>query len=168
MKHKLLKSSFVAATLFAAAGMAFAAVVFNPDFDPDTELLGYVGKGDIQTLFGWNNKQLQNNAAGITFTYEEVGSYTLVCSRLHPQQGYQEQTFPNKVSGIEADVDYELKKVQQVSGFLLIEFKGDPIVSGDGCPAAWPNEVSRTLNEGAGSPAGLYVHHNGISHYLWP
>jgi hypothetical protein len=45
------------------AGSAAATVTFN------RYGTGFVGKGDVQTAFGWNNAQFQRNASGITFTY---------------------------------------------------------------------------------------------------
>lgn len=35
----------------------------------DARGTGFVGKGDVQSAFGWNNAQFQANASGITFTY---------------------------------------------------------------------------------------------------
>jgi hypothetical protein len=149
---------FVVATIAAllvvgmVAGMAFAAVTFDADTGE-----GYVGKGDVQTAYGWNNKQLQDNAEGLTFTYEASGEYTLVCSRTHPQQGYQEQTFKDRVFSITGSVDYDPKKQNQISGFNLSGYVGEPEFNGQDCPEGWPNEVSREPN---GEPTGgLYAQH---------
>jgi hypothetical protein len=35
----------------------------------DAHGTGFVGKGDVQSAFGWNNAQFRANSAGITFTY---------------------------------------------------------------------------------------------------
>jgi hypothetical protein len=32
---------------------------------------GFVGKGDVQTAYGWNNAALQANAAGVTFAFSQ-------------------------------------------------------------------------------------------------
>ena len=41
------------AIIVIGAGVAFAAIIV------DDEGVGFVGKGDVQLLFGWNNAQLQ-------------------------------------------------------------------------------------------------------------
>ena len=54
-----------AATLMLAPA-AMAAVTFN-----ETKGTGFVGKGDVQVAFAWNNKQLQTNAAGVSFSFTQ-------------------------------------------------------------------------------------------------
>lgn len=49
---------------------SFASVTFDA-----TTGLGFVGKGDVQNAFGWNNAALQSNAAGVSFTYDAVDIY---------------------------------------------------------------------------------------------
>ena len=51
--------SIGAALLFAVA-IASASVTFNPATGT-----GFVGKGDVQLAYGWNNKQLQDNAVAL-------------------------------------------------------------------------------------------------------
>jgi hypothetical protein len=145
----------IVAILVLAVTAVSAAVTF--DLESGT---GFVGKGDVQLAFGWNNATLQANAADLSFTYENMGEYTLVCSRIHDIHGYQEHTFKNRVIGIEAEVEVEVRanKNEQVTGFLLAGY-GDVQSSGEGCPSGWPDEVSRTLNEDAGDAVGLFVHH---------
>lgn len=53
----------------------FASVTFDP-----TTGAGFVGKGDVQTAFGWNNQALQANAADVTFSYNAVDTYSATCS----------------------------------------------------------------------------------------
>jgi len=55
----------VAATLMLAPA-ASAAVTFN-----ETNGTGFVGKGDVQVAFGWNNKQLQTNAKDVSFSFTQ-------------------------------------------------------------------------------------------------
>jgi hypothetical protein len=50
---------------------AMAAVTLNSDGT------GFVGKGDVQTLFGWNNQMLQKNAESLVFTTKEPASQAL-------------------------------------------------------------------------------------------
>lgn len=57
MKSAKTLVALAAATL---ATVAIAAVTFDP-----VTGTGFVGKGDVQTAFGWNNQQLQQNADGV-------------------------------------------------------------------------------------------------------
>jgi hypothetical protein len=45
------------ALVVIGASVALAAVTFNPMTGE-----GFVGKGDVQLIYGWNNQQLQLNA----------------------------------------------------------------------------------------------------------
>jgi hypothetical protein len=54
MKSKFYRLWTLAlAIIVIGAGVAFAAIIV------DDEGVGFVGKGDVQLLFGWNNAQLQ-------------------------------------------------------------------------------------------------------------
>src|ERR671919_607566 len=61
------------------AGAATAAVIFNPD-----DGTGFVGKGDVQLVYGWNNKALQDNAGAVQFRANSVSETTWTCSRPAP------------------------------------------------------------------------------------
>lgn len=58
--------------LALVATPALAAVTFNPD-----DGTGFVGKGEVQLAFGWNNAALQNNASNVTFTYVSTTVYNV-------------------------------------------------------------------------------------------
>jgi opacity protein-like surface antigen len=154
------------AVMALTATAAFAAVTFDPETGE-----GFVGKGDVQEAFGWNNRAVNDNAADVTFTFEEQASYTFVCSRVQQQHGYQEQTFNNKVIGVDADVEFEKRRNGgngNLTGFLLTGFGEESEFTGEGCPSGWPDEVSRTLNEAAGD-GGLFAHYGDESVLLdWP
>jgi hypothetical protein len=157
MKRTIRALAVSAAALMAVVSIASAAVTFDPE-----EGTGFVGKGDVQVAFGWNNKQLQANADLLKFTYEESGRYTLLCSRIHPTKGYQEKTFKNRTVGVFGEVDYEprLKNGQkQFTGFILGSYTGELVDQSQSCPGGWPTEVSRTANDDEGTILGLYVHH---------
>jgi hypothetical protein len=69
---KMFYAAVAATALISSA--AFAAV----SFDSSTGN-GFVGKGDIQVLYGWNNQQLQRNASGVTFSYDATDTYDVEC-----------------------------------------------------------------------------------------
>jgi hypothetical protein len=56
----------------ALAGTASAAVTFNSSTGT-----GFVGKGDVQIAYGWNNTSLQKNATGVTFTSRQAATQAL-------------------------------------------------------------------------------------------
>ncbi len=62
--------------------VAFAAVTFDPATGT-----GFVGKGDVQLIYGWNNKQLQDNAANVQFraNSEVVTEVSWTCTNSNNQ-----------------------------------------------------------------------------------
>jgi hypothetical protein len=52
-----------------AATTAYAIVTFD-----GATGFGFVGKGDLQTLYVWNNKALQDNAVAVSFRYNATVS----------------------------------------------------------------------------------------------
>src|SRR5688500_14313060 len=73
---KLGQFSVGLAACAAATMAAYAAVVLDLSTG-----LGFVGKGDVQLAFGWNNKQLQDavKADAISFTYAVSESHSVTC-----------------------------------------------------------------------------------------
>jgi hypothetical protein len=61
---KVAGATFVALAVTIPA--ANAAVTFN-----ETNGTGFVGKGDVQVAFAWNNKQLQTNAKDVSFSFTQ-------------------------------------------------------------------------------------------------
>jgi hypothetical protein len=43
--------------------------------------MGFVGKGEVQTPWGWNNSTLQKYAAGVTFSMESSAVYAQDCEK---------------------------------------------------------------------------------------
>jgi hypothetical protein len=72
-RHPALRVA-IAALAALACGTAFASVTYDPSTGA-----GFVGKGDVQTAFGWNNATLQKNAGSVTFTYATKATYDVTC-----------------------------------------------------------------------------------------
>ena len=68
MRKLTLAAVLAAATISTAA---FASVTYDPASG------GFV-KGDVQTLLGFNNAQMNNGASGVTFTYD-VTAVPITC-----------------------------------------------------------------------------------------
>src|SRR5919198_969081 len=86
------------------AGVASAAVTFDPScpFTPSnaTGKCGFVGKGDVQTVLGYNNDKMQKNASKLAFTYSQPASQAL--SQDGTQAGTQAATQAGSQSATQA------------------------------------------------------------------
>jgi hypothetical protein len=130
-------------------------------FDPATGL-GFVGKGDVQYTFGWNNAQLQNGAAGVQFQVNsvEISEVSWTCHKFTGQNGTNEiiqeraRTTTTSTQGVIAHV---VRERNQITGFYLTGYLGasthsveteGPAVNS--CPA---NPSGFSLLEAAGEAA---------------
>lgn len=71
--------------MLAMGGTAAAAVTYDPATGH-----GFVGKGEVQIAYGWNNSALQKNAKDVTFTSSQAASQAL--SQSATQDGTQAVT----------------------------------------------------------------------------
>ena len=166
MRKLLLAMGLALMAMFVAAGAVFAAVTYDPATGT-----GFVGKGDVQLAFNLNNKQLQQNANKVTFTYEEVGEYTLLCkaddtTRTNPKTGEvtvtpgAEREFKNRTESVLSSLNGDPRQTKgqnQFTGFILSGISGT-VTTGQECPGGFPTELSRTAQEGAGTVIGLVAH----------
>lgn len=144
--------AFVATMLvgaFSFTTTAYAAVTFDPDTGK-----GFVGKGDVQEVFGWNNKQLQDNAASVTFTFvsKTVSEVSWECTNTNNDKIQErERTTTTETSGVLSSIARERN---QITGFNLNGFSSTettpPVTEGpavNSCPSGpW------TLTSPAGDP----------------
>jgi hypothetical protein len=137
---KLGKSSLGVAACAIATVTAFAMTSFNIGTG-----LGFVGKGDLQTPWGWNDATLQNNANTVSFFYDSsvVGAYSAVCEwttgeGTRGERTHQVSHTKNVASVVKSSVAYDTRKNVhgKVTGFNLLGFSGAPIIteSGDDIP----------------------------------
>src|SRR4029434_6434026 len=70
---------------FAGVLALSAAMTAAVTFDPYSGS-GFVGKGDVQDAFGWNNAQLQSNGGAVTFTFESDAQYAQSCMKENARQ----------------------------------------------------------------------------------
>lgn len=116
-----------AAAALAASTAALAEVSFNPSTGT-----GFVGKGDVQLAFGWNNATLQRNAGSVTFTYATTATYEVTCewnTYTNGNKNHEAKTIPHKeVDGLSiasralAAKDLRTNKQGDVTGFNLIGY----------------------------------------------
>jgi hypothetical protein len=128
-----------AASVALIASSASAAVTFDPETGE-----GFVGKGDVQDAFGWNNKQLQDNASSVEFavSLESVSSATWTCDRdAGPQTQERSNTTTTTTQGL---VDSLARERNQITGFYLTGFGENSSMDSEtdgpavgSCPTGW-------------------------------
>src|SRR3954469_11148165 len=65
----------VAATAAIASPLAFGSAANA--YTMDAAGKGFVGKGEVQSAFGWNNAAAQKNQSGVTFKAEQPTTQSL-------------------------------------------------------------------------------------------
>ena len=142
------------------AGLAHAAVSFSPESGT-----GFVGKGDVQLAFGWNNEGLQSAAAQLEFSYSDQATYDVPCEK-DAAKKTMEATFKRKKS-IDASVVYDTRKNKQgqVTGFNLVGFGATDSSDNVECPAGWRADGEPVLVSATGGQ--LEVGYGDASHAIW-
>jgi hypothetical protein len=86
----------------AAVGVTVATLMLAPAASAAVTLnangTGFVGKGDVQTAFGWNNKQLQTNATGVSFSFTQDATQAVTQSASQTASQTTSQSFIYYVS----------------------------------------------------------------------
>lgn len=173
-----MKKLIGVAICLAVAGIAFATVTFNPATG-----IGFCGKGDVQSAFGWNNAQLQANASGVTFSYSFSNYTEGVCEWWTGPDNNRKVHYKTETSGSEVNgsVAYDARKVNQINGFNLEGFgedftviEGDydnpnfPMVLDGPCPGNPGNEGVWVEINTTSLGGGLYANYGDNSVLIWP
>jgi hypothetical protein len=165
-KFKYILTVALIAMLAVSAVGAFAAV----NFDSSTGT-GFVGKGDVQLAFGWNNQALQKNAGGVSFTYDATQNYEAVCTWITGEGTRGEQTHNvshTTSTSVSSTIAYDARTHKQIDGFNLtglgaVTETGTVPVVGGACPGNAGTDGTWTSVEQTGSSGGLYVNYGGTS-----
>ncbi len=127
------KFTGIATGLVACVAMSvivYAAVVV------DENGVGFVGKGDVQNVYGWNNAQLQANAEHVRFRFVAITQAEWECEWWTGPEHNRKYHANNKevVTELSANIAYDARKNKQgqITGFNLNGFVGEPEVYGDG------------------------------------
>lgn len=130
-----MRKTTITMALAALLVMALAVPAFAYTLNADGT--GFVGKGEVQTAFGWNNPTLQRNAQGVSFEAVTVTERSWVCDRdAGPQIQERERTTTTT-----SVLDEETRDRNQVTGFNLLGFDSSTSTT-DGpapgsCPTGW-------------------------------
>jgi hypothetical protein len=159
-----------------AAGAALAvistAAMASVSFDYSTGT-GFVGKGDVQLAFGWNNKAAQDNAKNVTFAVDAQDTYDVTCEwetvtgGPHSQTIFHDVTIPRHVK-VNASVSYDARLKNQYTGYILNGYGtsttvGSVPVVGASCPMAHATAVITEVALTSSNGGGLSVTWNGTT-----
>jgi hypothetical protein len=165
-----MKLSICRAMLGLTLAFASTAAMSEVIFDPATGT-GFVGKGDVQDAFGWNDAGLQANAAGVTFTYGYTAVYEAVCTFTTGEgtRGQKTHNVPHSEElSVSSAVNVSLRRnpVSKVTGFNLTGFggsfgeSGDVPVVGGPCPGNPGHDgVWTSVELLPGGEGGLYANY---------
>ena len=161
-----IRNTLLGLGLALAAGAVSAAVIFDASTGT-----GFVGKGDVQDAFAWNNAQLQANAGGVTFTYGFTATYQAVCTFTTGEgtRGQKTHNVPHSEEmSVSSNVAVALRRNPQsmVTGFNLTGFGdtfsegGELPVVGAPCPGNPGHDgVWTSVTQLPGGEGGLYVNY---------
>jgi len=170
MKKLLLAAA--AATAFVSTA-AWAIVTFDPDTG-----YGFVGKGDVQTPFGWNNAAAQREARNVSFTYQATESYDVTIefdtgNPANPRSVNHHVVTQEKTSAVSASIASDPRRTGQWTGWNLNGFGTQTVTGeavpnvGDPCPNGNLGTCTVTAVSLGSSTGGLYANHNGTSHLIY-
>jgi hypothetical protein len=122
-------------------------------FDPATGT-GFVGKGDVQLIYGWNNAQLQANAGSVNFraSTTEVTEVSWICTNANNENTQERaRTTTTSTQGLVDDI---ARVKNQITGFNLRGYIGTPTESSttEGPPVNSCPSGPWTLTTPAGDP----------------
>ena len=173
---------------FALVGaLAMSAVVFaDVEFDGTTGI-GFSGKGDVQSVFGWNNAEAQLNIPYVTFAADLVQTEKQGCYRTGvPPTPETLVGYRHHSRTATRDVNFEPRVHHQIDGIFLLGYSSDEIewsdwsdpvgdngeTFGNACPGFSPQGPSthpakEWIDEGT-VVTGLFVTFDGETHQIWP
>lgn len=142
---------------------AWATVTFNPSTG-----IGFVGKGDVQVPFGWNNAKAQQQANNVTFEYNSTSSYDVTIEFStgnpdHPKSIGTHTVTQDKSTTVASSIASDPRKTGQYTGWNLrgnvtTTTSGDAVPSvGDSCPNGDLGDCVVTAVTPVSSTGGLYV-----------
>lgn len=161
-----MRKTFIAAvaalTVVSTAAGAAVAV---------TDGVGFVGKGDVQLAFGWNNAAAQKNANAVSFTYEGKTTYDVTCEWDTVTGGPRSKTIHHDITiprhtSVFSTIAADPRKTGQYTGYNLNGF-GSTVTTGTtpevgaACPGNNPGEITEVVE--TSSTGGLFVNFGGTA-----
>jgi hypothetical protein len=159
----------------ALVGSLTLAGAVHAAWNLDEDGVGFVGKGDLQLVYGWNNNQLQNNVADVEFRALTgmVTDYEWTCTNSNNGNTQERaRSTTTETSGLVSSV---ARVRNQITGFNLFGWdeeslssvttsEGNPLGS---CPTNWT--ASAITEDTTALPgSGLQVSIDGLNWYTLP
>lgn len=158
----------------AATALVSTAALASVTFDSSSGT-GFVGKGDIQLLYGWNNAKAQSNAKLVSFGYDATDTYDVECQWTTTTGGPSPKEILHDINvprhtRIASSVAADPRKTGQYTGYNLSGFgsttsEGTVPVVGGACPGNSNVGIITAVTQ-TGSTGGLSVTFNGITYPL--
>lgn len=139
---------------------------------------GFVGKGDVQTLLGFNNKQMQDAHTKVGFSYVASVEYSFECTwTTGPDHNRKAHVNTKSAStDIDATVASDSRRTGQWTGWNLGALSAtapvaEPQDSDCGAEGNAMKTIVRDIDGNkiihvVSSSGGLYANHNSVSHFL--
>ncbi len=158
------------ATMVVSAGAVFAIVTFDSESGT-----GFVGKGDVQTAFNLNNKQMQAKHQNVTFKYVATATYEFDCEwYTGPDHNLKRhQNTQTAETGVNASIASDSRKTGQWTGWFLNGYPGgaqNPVAEPTDADCGAEGSEKKSIVEGSvekiSESGGLYAVLNGEERLL--
>ena len=166
-------------TIAAVAAIATISTAALAIVDVNDEGVGFVGKGDVQLKYGWNDQALQKNASGVSFSFNVEEEYKYDCTFTIEVGGKVKTQEPQttrrgKTVKVDSSISYGARTNTnaKITGFNLNGFgpdlnsDGTVPVDGGYCPGGPLNDGVISNVELNSSTGGLFVSYGGLSYPL--
>jgi hypothetical protein len=140
-------------TLAFAFIATIAVNTASAQYSMDANGVGFASKNSVQAALGWNNKQLQDGAAGLVFSYSstEVSEVEWTCTNDNRNATTQERARTTTVS-VSKLVSAVARVNKQITGFNLTGFGASTSTSETEGPAVNSCPTNWALTVSAGAP----------------
>jgi hypothetical protein len=154
--------------LTALFAISSAAVIFDA-----TSGTGFVGKGDVQLAFGWNNKDTSANQANVSFNVFKTETIVREWDCVRTMNNGDIRTIErnNSTKTLSRGVVSNLvrdNKTKNVTGYQLTQYGSDTVINEadrgvETSSCVWPSAVAGDVRSETFTEANLFVTHNGTS-----
>lgn len=155
-----------AAAAALGAGLILAGAASASAYTMDSSGVGWVGKGEVQSAYGWNNQGMQDNVGGVTFVYDATATYDVTCEFDNPSGHHvisqTKSTTVNSTVSSEARTNSK-GKAGPMTGWYLTGFGTttthgqDAPAVGDGCPGNSGLGAITAVEQTSVGEGGLYA-----------
>jgi hypothetical protein len=167
----------LAFALAGALAMTTATVLADlEDFNPATGT-GFLGKGDVQSAFGWDNAEAQANIPNISAFFTELTQHV---EQACYTEGANQVFVTNRVgtrTSAPIGLNWEPRIHQQIDGIYFLGYTSDPdealedseidwVGPNNGCPPHTHPKFAPTFGEITVGP--IFATFEGDTEQVWP